>query len=78
MNESNNFTYEIKEHLATVSEKNGYTLELNLISFRGFPAKLDLRRWNRTNDTMQKGVTLTDDEARGVLTALEQYLKRDG
>lgn len=75
MNESSNFTYEITEHLATISEKNGYTLELNKISFRNAPAKLDLRKWNRNNDTMQKGITLTDDEARGVLTALEQYFK---
>ena len=64
------FSYEIKEHLATLStvqgEKREITLELNLISFGDRPAKYDLRTWDRTNGKLLKGVTLTREEAEAL------------
>ena len=67
------FHYEITEHIATISEgANGrFTLELNRISYNGAPAKLDLRRWNRQDDRMQKGLALTEEEAKELMFALE-------
>ena len=62
------FTYEVTERIAVISRsadgKN--TLELNRISYSGRPAKLDLRRWSHEpgeEPRMQKGITLTDEEA---------------
>ena len=78
MNSNNEFNYEIKKQIAVLSEKNGYTVELNLISYRGASPKLDLRKWNRNNDTMQKGITLTTDEATALKDALERYLNEVG
>ena len=75
MNSNNEFNYEIKKQIAVLSEKNGYTVELNLISYRGASPKLDLRKWNRNKDTMQKGITLTTDEARALKNALDDYLQ---
>lgn len=75
MNSNNEFNYDIKKQIAVLSDNNGYTVELNLISYRGASPKLDLRKWNRKNDTMQKGITLTIDEATALKDALESYLK---
>lgn len=75
MNSNNGFDYEIKEEIAVLSENNGFTVELNLISYRGATPKLDLRKWDRNKDKMQKGITLTTDEAIALKEALENYLK---
>lgn len=66
------FTFEIIERIATLSENNtgNYTLELNRISFNGAAPKLDLRKWNKASGKMLKGMTLTDEEARNLRDAL--------
>lgn len=75
MNSNSGFDYEIKEEIAVLSENNGFTVELNLISYRGATPKLDLRKWDRNKDKMQKGITLTTSEAIALKDALESYLK---
>lgn len=67
------FSYEVVEHIATLSENpsGNYTVELNRISFNGAAAKLDLRKWDRLNDRMLKGITLTDEEAENLKEALQ-------
>lgn len=69
---SKDFSYEIKKHIATLSEsENGdFTTELNVISYNGASPKLDLRKWDRRTNKMLKGITLTDDEARQLKEAL--------
>lgn len=68
------FKYEITEHIATLSESNGTTKELNRISFNGAPAKLDLRSWKQEGDAkkMLKGITLSDAEAEALKEALNR------
>ena len=68
------FRYQIIERIAVLGQSGDTTKELNLISFNGFPAKYDLRSWQRADgaETMLKGVTLTAEEAarlRDVLIA---------
>lgn len=60
----NDFNYDIKENFGTISEKNDgkFTLELNLISYRGKEEKYDLRRWDRSCDKMLKGLTMDKNE----------------
>ena len=67
------FNYEITERIATISESSDgrFTLELNYISYNGAPAKMDLRRWDRKKGMMLKGLTLTEMEAKGIMSALE-------
>ena len=69
------FDYEITEHIAIIGSNAGYTLELNRVSYNGYPAKLDLRRWR--DGQPLKGVTLSNDEARSLLETL-QALERAG
>jgi hypothetical protein len=64
------FKYEIKKQVATLSDNNGYTTEVNLISFNGGKEKLDIRKWNRNEDRMLKGISLTDEEVKQLKKAL--------
>lgn len=66
------FQYEIVEHIATLSESNGTTKELNRISYNGAPPKLDLRSWKQEGEEkrMLKGLTLTNAEAEALKDAL--------
>lgn len=60
----NQINYEIKEHIGIISEnKNGWTKELNLISWNDNDPKYDIRDWNPTHDKMSRGITLTEEEA---------------
>lgn len=67
-------SYKIEKHLNTISSKGAITLELNIISYNGDPAKLDLRRWY--NGSMLKGVTLTEAEAKELALALVDYIQQ--
>lgn len=56
-------TFEITEHLGVLSENaNGWTKELNLVSWNDRPAKYDIREWDADHQKMSKGITLTPDE----------------
>ena len=63
------FNFEIEEHIAVLGSSGDYILELTKTSFNGYPAKLDLRKW--WNGQPLKGVTLSNDEARILLAALQ-------
>lgn len=57
------FSYEIVEEIAVLSETaQGWTKELNLVSWNGRPPKFDLRDWAPGHEKMGKGVTLTNEE----------------
>lgn len=66
--------YEITERIAILSEKGGWTKELNKVSWNDRPAKFDLRDWNHDDGKIGKGLTLTDEEIQNlkqVLNAIE-------
>jgi hypothetical protein len=63
--------YEVVEQIAVLSENSkGWRKELNLISWNDKDPKYDIRDWS-PDGKMRKGVTLTDEEARVLLKALE-------
>lgn len=63
--------FEIKQSIACLSnETNGWTKELNMVSWDGRPPKYDIRAWSPDHSKMGKGVTLTTDE----LTVLKNVL----
>ncbi len=72
---ADDFTFEIVKNLGTISEgKTGWSLELNLVSWGGRPAKYDLRSWSGDHQKMGKGNSLTLDEIkklRDVLNGLD-------
>lgn len=60
----NQINYEIKEHIGIISEnKNGWTKELNLVSWNDNNPKYDIRDWDPKHEKMSRGITLTEEEA---------------
>jgi hypothetical protein len=68
------FSYEITQHLATLSQRGNVTKELNLISFNGSAPKYDLRAWRRIDgkESFLKGITLSSEEMDALKQALAQ------
>lgn len=75
--ERTQFEYEIKQHIATLTEDEGaeYQKQLNIVSWKGAKPSLDLRLWRITADGQRplKGLTLTVDEAGRLYNALELW-----
>ncbi len=60
---------------------DGGTKELRLVAWNDRPAKLDIRPWRETKDgeiRPGKGITLSDDEAKDLLEALQKYFDEHG
>ena len=69
-----NVTYEIKKHIATLSESaKGWKKELNLISWGSRDPKYDIREWDPEHEKMSKGITLTEDELKQLRQALMRF-----
>ena len=67
------FNYSITEELGVISEKNGYSKEVNMISYNGAEPKVDIRNWSTSDDgekKMGKGITLTKEEASALCEIL--------
>lgn len=68
------FSYTIEKELGVLStSKSGWTIELNLISWNGRPAKYDIRSWAPGHEKMGKGIGLTKDELitlKGIIETL--------
>ena len=68
------FKYELVKNIATLSDKNGMTKELNLIKFNDANPVYDLRKCNRIKDRMLKGISFSKEEMmdlRDVLNGME-------
>ncbi len=56
--------YEIVKELGILAEgRNGWTKELNLVSWNDREPKYDLREWAPDHEKMAKGITLSHEEA---------------
>ena len=73
----NKIDYRIIRQLGILGEKDNITTELNIISYNNYKPKLDLRKWEKKGDTklLQRGLTLTDEEAKLLYNALKDYLE---
>jgi hypothetical protein len=49
--------------------------EINLVSWNGRPAKLDIRAWHKDHEKCGKGITLTWEEAEALSALLAKVLK---
>jgi hypothetical protein len=66
-------TFDILKHYGIISEnRNGWKLELNLVSWNGRTPKFDLRDWSPDHEKMGKGVTFTREE----METLAELLKK--
>ena len=67
---------EIIESYGIFSEgTKNWNKEVNLVSWNGRPAKLDIRAWQRNHQKCGKGITLTRPEAEELVKLLGKILK---
>lgn len=69
--ESELYTYEIMDHLCTLQEYgDGWSKELNIVSWCGSEPKYDIRTWSPDHARMTRGVFLTAEEMEQILQEL--------
>lgn len=62
----------IVDHIAVLSENmNGWTKELNLVSWNDREPKYDIREWDENHEKMSKGITLNHEEFIELIKALQ-------
>ncbi len=65
-------TYTIVKEIAVLSEKtNGWSKQLNYISWNNAAPKYDIREWGPGREKIGKGITLTPAELQSLYEALE-------
>lgn len=65
-------TFTINKHIGVIAEhENGWTKELNVVTWNNNVPKYDIRDWSPEHDRMSRGLTLTEEE----LTALGELIK---
>ena len=68
------FTFEITKSLGQLStSRSGWNREVNLVSWNGAKAKLDIRDWAPDHSKMGKGISLTDEETAILKEMLAEY-----
>lgn len=61
------FKYEILDNLGVFfTSKNGWTKEINIISWNGAEGKVDIRSWSPDHSRMGKGISLTAEEFKAL------------
>lgn len=71
-NTNNDFSFTIEQHLGVIStNQNGWTKELNLVSWNDRPAKYDIRDWDENHEKMSKGITLAEDEIKKLVEIVQ-------
>lgn len=80
-----NITIDIHEHIGVIystirgrKQGDGWTKEVNLVSWNGNPAKIDIRDWDEDHERCGKGITLTKAEAQELVAILTDYFAEKG
>ena len=73
MEAENKLNAKITESLGVLStNKTGWALEVNMVSWFDRAPKLDIRDWSEDHTRCGKGIKLTNDEAERLRIVLEQ------
>lgn len=75
-NNNGEVTFEIKEFIGALDSPNdnGWRREVNLVSWNGGAAKLDIREWSPDHTKMSRGITLTEEQGEKLVKALGQRM----
>ena len=64
-------TFKLMEHIGVLEErKDGWTKEVNIVSWNGGQGKIDIRDWDPGHERMTRGITLFEDTAEKLAAAL--------
>ena len=62
---------DVLEQIGVIGQKNdGWTREVNIVSWNNAPAKVDVRDWDPEHNRMSKGITLLEEEAENLVKVL--------
>ena len=71
--------YEIKKHIGVIGPvAHGWNKELNVVVWNGGQPKLDIRGWSEDHSHMNRGITLTKDEAKMLYVLLGEHFTDEG
>lgn len=71
-NNNDRVSFNIVESLGVLSTStNGWTKEVNVVSWNDRPAKLDIRDWDPDHNKMSRGIGLNATEAAGLYELLQ-------
>lgn len=72
--------FEIMKHIGVINAyDNGWTREVNIVSWNKGKPKIDVREWSPDHTRMSKGITLTDEEAEKLcMTLHNHFAERSG
>lgn len=66
------FSYKVIANVGTLAQyPNGWSKEVNIVSWNEGPAKLDIRDWSEDHEKMSRGITLTADEAQRLIESVQ-------
>ena len=67
------FKYEILDNVGVIfNSKNGWTKEINIISWNGAEGKVDIRSWSPDHSRMGKGISLTVEEFKALKELMDE------
>ncbi|MDO5716953.1 MAG: PC4/YdbC family ssDNA-binding protein [Tissierellia bacterium] len=67
------FSYEILEEMGVFfTSKNGWTKEINMVSWNGSEGKIDIRNWSPDHSRMGKGISLTKEEFQALKELMDE------
>ncbi len=71
--------FKILERIAVLERhENGWSRELNVVSWNRGEPKLDIREWSPDHERMSRGITLNEENGRKLSDALNRrYASRD-
>ena len=73
------FTFNIVAPIGVVKTyPNGWSKEVNIVSFCHNEPKVDIRDWSPDHTKMGKGMSLTDEEVEQVCMILHNYMRERG
>lgn len=71
----NEVTFEIEKEIGVIAEHvTGWRKELNLVSWNGNSAKFDIRDWSPDHAQMGRGITLSKEEFRKLMSLGNEWL----
>ncbi|MBR3295469.1 MAG: hypothetical protein IKI62_04395 [Clostridia bacterium] len=74
-----NYNFTIHKKIGVVSEKpNGWTLELNIVSFNGRDAKYDLLEWRNDHTELRTGARFSESDLKPLMELIRKHLAESG
>ena len=70
-----NKTFEIIKEIGAISKSSDSRRELNLVSWNGCEAVLDIRSWSSDRSSYSRGIGFDDESARKLMTILTEYFE---